>query len=603
MVERRAHTAVRDVSDVRCSCARDQAPSDIPALSPLFFSLFQTSLTRHPPSQPLWDLKRVRQWLGNHRASEGANKAPASSGEGAMPMQLAGTRADSDDSASDAPLWSGSRAALSLGGGKRPMAMSLGAGMMVPGAGTVTAAPERQLKRANSASLVLPPPPTAYENEAVRELLAAAPNAAVPAELRKLETYFRLEHTRIPDDPHAIFALTAGDELAAQLSFNWLLEERVTNACDAIIRTEALPAPSTADESVLVDSRIDPFVSDLQQQPGNSNAQSSHASFQPHYPVSPPPGLLGDELMYSAAPALSFDPFGDSDDDQNMTGGSGGASESTASQSMSNSNKNNSGGSRSNGGAQRALSPSTLLFGSLPPPPPSTSSNLAPCGMPGKELARMEPTEDSAMSNCHMDDDDDGDDDDMGGACPMDVAGCASAVREARSMVQTVRIPGSPSACVLDSSGASLAVACGGAGAGDASFIGVAHMSSEGLLQMQEHYVNANDVSDLLNLGSIAMDSERGVLWSVSANKFVAGYDVRDFSRGPVHRCLLQCGPSAAGAAPPCVAPLLLRGSQLFYASGSVLCGWDVEDMDATSSDLSSHGGDHESISSISEGE
>ena len=82
-----------------------------------------------------------------------------------------------------------------------------------------------------------------------------------PKEVRKLQSFFDLEHSRKPENPYAIFQVVSGEELKAQLSFNWQLEERVHNASDALRRTDNT-APPSLDGSRVVTSAINPYESE-----------------------------------------------------------------------------------------------------------------------------------------------------------------------------------------------------------------------------------------------------------------------------------------------------------------------------------------------------
>lgn len=512
-------------------------------------------LTNH--RQLTWDLKRVRQWFCNHKQSESKKSFTVSSEALARTVEAAKVVQQPSSHSTKLTSLGASSESIAF---KRPV--------IGDGGG------QRLLKRAASASTVLqyarPESPSAPYSSSSSPTVSAsaehpkhkdmihgraasfsasamaanamgekgAASSGLPSELRKLETYFRLEHTRIPSNPYAIFQVTSGDELAAQLSFNWLLEERVVAACDEIARKDGLPASCTTDGSQLVDSRIDPFVSDMME-------------------VQHDDGFDDDEFSSDKLPFFR-DPFG---------------------------------GNSVVGGADfldtqpRPMSPSELLFGG------GRNSSLAACGVSGKELARMEPP---GVREVAFDADDDS------VAQPMELGDLAAAVREANSTVQSVRVPAPPSAVAMDASWNTLVVACS---APESNFVGIATLASDGLLQMQEHYVNASD--DFGCIHSVALDAERGVIWSASNSKFISGFDLKDLSRGAVHLCVTPqgSGNSNGGSSSSCTPPLHLRGSLLYHAVGSVVCVWDVEDLDATSSDYSSHGADHESLSSISEGD
>lgn len=452
----------------------------------------------HPFFVRQWDSKRVRAWLNNHRERESASSFTASA------KDIAQAKPHNQPSLAFAPLGHSSESITY----KR-------SGSLVAERAPVCLSDDRMLKRAVSATAltVEASPPL----QAVSALLSSSGHSNV--EQRKLETFFRLEHTRIPVNPQAIFQLTTGDELASQLSFNWLLEERVVASCEAIVRAERLPASAFVDGADVVTSRIDPFVADAT-----------------------PLAAERDDVVLPVLPAFTddfaSDPFGTS---------------------------------------TRPLSPSTLLFGKSPPA----------LGPRGEQLARFEPAPNEPQG---------GDDDDLQ---PMDVLGVASALRSASSLVQNVRVPSAPVACSsVGMHSSTLVVCCGG----DSSFLGLVQVSPDGLLQVQEHFLapEPSAATAAEHVHSVALDSERKLVWAASGGKHVHGYKLHDVAGGPMFRC------TTGAASPSPFAPLLLRGSMVYLAHGSNLAGWDADELDVSSSscsDYSSHGGDHESLSSYSEGE
>ena len=149
------------------------------------------------PSFAQWDVKRVRQWLSNNMSNGQSKKSLSMSFEGGVKRP------------------------------KRPTEDLRGL-----------------TKRSNSFSQFGSP---------------QTEPRSIPKELRKLETYFTLEHTRLPKVPAHIYELTSGEELSAQLKFNWLLEQRITDTCELIQTVDLKPASNETDGAVAVHSYINPF--------------------------------------------------------------------------------------------------------------------------------------------------------------------------------------------------------------------------------------------------------------------------------------------------------------------------------------------------------
>ncbi len=144
----------------------------------------------------------------------------------------------------------------------------------------VTAPDDRITKRSNSFSQI--------ETAASA---SASPNVPKPSDTAKLESFFALEHTRLPKDPLLIFHVTTGEELASQLSFNWLLEERIAGTCEVLEKMEGRVPVLASPCGAVVSSGID-AADNVRTAPGAVGSRPGSPRFNSSSTITPKPPPL-----------------------------------------------------------------------------------------------------------------------------------------------------------------------------------------------------------------------------------------------------------------------------------------------------------------------
>jgi hypothetical protein len=362
-----------------------------------------------------------------------------------------------------------------------------------------------------------------------------------------LSNFFGLEHSRLPRDPLTIFNIVSGDELASQLSFNWVLEERIANSCDVLQRVNfgSVLGSFTSGIKHVVESRIDPAAPC----PGElapPKVDDVIVIAPPSRPAgfvssAPPPFVPPSNIINPQPPPLQVPP----DEAFALLFGSDGSSS----------------GWTSGGG---------LFGGTRSPPSPGVRSQL-------RDLIYPEP------GNADVD---------FGGLEPMSLSelGPEGAVREGTCSLLYAPIPFSQAAAALSEQG-HFAVASRRADREQGVSLRVTQVDRDNLslneVVLPTPWVDGNDV-----VSAMSLDAARSTVW-IAAGRYVAGYAMDGSStRNPLYRLDPDCDTLNSS--------LLLRGTKLCLGVGMMINVWDVDDFDA-SSEFSSSVMDHESVSSLSD--
>ena len=324
----------------------------------------------------------------------------------------------------------------------------------------------------------------------------AVPDAtarSVPRELRKLETFFTLEHTRLPKNPTLIHEVTTGEELSSQLSFNWLLEERIATTCELIEKVELRAPSNVTDGTKAIFSTIGANSIGID----DGGIMSMEPDTQPSTP-------------FDLATENTFDLLFGGGDEEDAFGGVLADFE----------------------------DPVALLFGaSSPVHPPSPQL---------RDLVRFERTHNRLDYS-------DGLSSDVGNVENMQVSsdwGPVSAIRDGNVSSTSVSLAVPPSASALTREG--LFVTVSRADALGAASLGMAGIQS-GSFGMKEMSLTDLDEGPVQ---ALAVDEDRSFLF-VSSGRYINGYDLNDPSRGIMFRLasersalapLLMCGNSLFSA-------------------------------------------------------
>ncbi len=363
--------------------------------------------------------------------------------------------------------------------------------------------------------VVIPEERVSKRSHSFSSSMAPAPGSGT----HPLSNFFSLEHTRLPKDPLDIFHLVGGEELASQLSFNWLLEERIANSCDVLERVRNGNALESFTSGIghVMRSRINPsapFPESLLATSGGA-APVPVATVVPYVPPT--------DIINPQPPALQVPPddcfallFGASDNNQRWEGGGG----------------------LFTGGTGGDQSPMSAQLRDLIHPEPlaneSDSGELEPMSMSdvGPEAAVREGT----CSLVHS---------------PISFIMAAAEMTPQGQLVVVSRR-------AEQSQGASLRVA----------------RIERDALTLQEASLPMQWIEGSEAINAMALDSSRSTIWIASGNS-VIGYAVDGTNRGPTHRLSANVETSSSS--------LLLRGSKLCLSSGGVVFGWDVDDFEGSS--------------------